>query len=199
MFERIMNLDCELIALGTKLFTAKEKVLAEARYGAAVVSDKMDKTTGDLKAKTEKTKVKMKENKAKREAERKAKKLETKKAKEAEKKTESKETKKEVVKETKYVSKEPVKTVATIKPAKDKAETVEAEIVEDKSLMRGVTYAPDFSGLENVAIPLESEITETIEDPVVIKGTKKPKDGKEVTQEDLDKALKKIKNNMIKE
>lgn len=197
MFERIMNLDCELIALGTKLFTAKEKVLAEARYGAAVVSDKMDKTTGDLKAKTEKTKVKMKENKAKREAERKAKKLEAKKAKEAEKKTESKETKKEVVKETKSVSKEPIKTVATIKPAK--VETVLAEIVEDESLIKGVTYAPDFTGLENVAIPLESEIAETVEDSVVIKSSKKSKGEKEVTQEDLDKALKKIKNNMIKE
>lgn len=196
MFERIMNLDCELIALGTKLFTAKEKVLAEARYGAAVVSDKVDKTTDDLKAKTEKTKAKMKENKAKREAERKAKKLEAKKVKEAEKKAESKEVKKEEVKEVKPVSKEPVKTVATIKPAKEKVETVEAEIVEDKSLIRGVVYAPDFSGLENVAIPLESEIAETVEDPVVVET---PKDGKEVTQEDLDKALKKIKNNMIKE
>lgn len=188
MFERIMNLDCELIALGTKLFTVKEKVLAEARYGAAVVSDKVDKTTGNLKVKTEKTKVKMKENKAKREAERKAKKLEAKKVKEAEKK--------EKVKEIKPVTKEPVKTVATIKPAKEKVETVEAEIVEDKSLIRGVVYAPDFSGLENVAIPLESEITETIENPVVVET---PKDGKEVTQEDLDKALQKIKSNMIKE
>lgn len=196
MLERIMNLDCELITLGTKLFTAKEKVLAEARYGKAVVSDKVDKTTGDLKAKTEKTKAKMKENKAKREAERKAKKLEAKKVEETEKKAVSKEEKKDV----KPVSKEPVKVLATIAPAKeDKVETVEAEIVEDNSLIKGVTYAPDFSGLENVTIPLESEIAETVEDPVVIKNSKKSKGEKEVTQEDLDKALKKIKNNMIKE
>ena len=59
MLERIMNLDCELIALGTKLFTVKEKILSEVGYGAAVVSDKMYKTTGDLKAKTEKTKAKI--------------------------------------------------------------------------------------------------------------------------------------------
>lgn len=195
MLERIMNLDCELIALGTKLFTVKEKILSEVGYGAAVVSDKMYKTTGDLKAKTEKTKAKIEENKAKREAERKDKKLEAKKAKETEQKAVSKEEKKEEIKETKI--EEPVKVLANITPTKEnKVETIEAEIVEDDSLIKGVTYAPDFSGLENVTIPLESEITETVENPVVIET---PKDGKEVTQEDLDKALQKIKNNMIKE
>lgn len=197
MLERIMNLDCELIVLGTKLFTAKEKILSEARYGAAVVTDKTDKVKDNIKIKAKEAKVKIEENKTKMEAERKAKKLEAQK----EKKEESKksESKKDETKEVK--SKEPVKTVATITPVKEETETVVAEVVEEKSLMKGVTYAPDFSGLENVSIPLESEITETVENPVVVevKEGKVETNKKEVTQEDLDKALKKIKNNMIKE
>ena len=186
MLERVLSLGWEAKLLGSRLFAVKEKVISDVGYGTYLASEKVDKVVDNCKVKVDEAKVKMEEEKAKR-AEAKAKKLEEKKAKKEEKKLESKE---------------PVKTVATITPVKEEVEKVEAEIIveEPVTLTKGVTYAPDFSGLENVTIPLESEITETVENPVIVEETKSEveSDKKEVTQEDLDKALNKIKNNMIK-
>ena len=49
MFTRLMNLDCELMTLGTKLFVAKSIVGSNVRYRSHLAAVKADKITTNVK------------------------------------------------------------------------------------------------------------------------------------------------------
>lgn len=192
IISRLMNLDCELAALGTKLFTVKEKIAAEARYGAAVVANKTHNTTDKIKKEYNDT---VKEIKSKTEELKNQKyKTETAKKSEPVKETKSAQPVKEVVSEKKEPVKEKVTkdqpakptTKVEIKDTDNKIERVEAEIVEETPLTKGVTYAPDFEPYEKVTIPHDYEIPKSVvPDEKILK---------EVKTEDVVKAYSRMQN-----
>ena len=197
MFERLLSLDGQLTALGTKLFVAKEQAISNISYGAFLASEKMADLKPKKKESTKKEEpVKNVEQVKKEEP---VEKVESSNKEEPAKTVDSNKNENNTVKTTAIV-------VPTVKGGK--SEKIEAEIVEDANnkkvvttenvkeevivddatLTRGVIYAPDFSGYENVTIPMEEPAP--VEQPIV-------EDGKEVTQADVDAALKKIADNML--
>lgn len=183
MFERLMNLDCELIVLGTKLFTVKEKVAAEIRYGAHVASDKTYDVTDKVKKSYNET---MKNIKSKNE-ERKTK-IKAELAKKKEEKVKPVESvKKETVKDVKPEAKkeELAQTTEVVIKDENKVERVEAEVVEESTLVKGVTYAPNFEPYENVTIPVYDE------DRIPKSVTPKEEKLKEVKPEHITEAIRK--------
>ena len=195
MFTRLMNLDCELMVLGTKLFIAKETVASNFRYGAAVVSDKAEEMKVNSKKKInefkEETKKKSKElvNKTTEKTEQ-AKPVKS--AKETTKPSNSTEVVKcEIVEVVEVV--EPDKANKSVKTP-EVVDAVDAKIVEETPLTPGVVYAPDFSGLDDVVIPLEPEVNETVKEDLITQPVQdKYQELKEVTPEDIDKAIHKHK------
>lgn len=197
MFERLLSLDGQLTALGTKLFVAKEQAISNISYGAFLASEKVNELKPKKKESVKKEEPAKNVEQVKKEES--DKKVDSIKKEDPAKPVDNNKNENNTVKTTAIV----VPTVKGRKPEKIEAEIVESAnpknvtntenvkeevIVDEEILTRGVIYGPDFSGYENVTIPMEEPVPAV--QPII-------EDGKEVTQADIDAALKKIADNML--
>lgn len=190
-------LDCRLMVLGTRLYMAKTKVRSELTYASHLAAVKTDKMKVTVKDKTDKVKSDIKDG------------IDKVKTKVNEKKSSKEETKTEETVEVEEVNVEETEEIEKVSTMKVNVEPTHTSTIEpepvvqgpDFSLLQGVYYDPD---TDNFNIANNSENNPNVmfmqSGDTVIVGSLDNENlsesqGREVTQEDIDIALKKMKEN----